>query len=158
MALFSWIVGRKRDFLIEFVDPATATSIKGSRPGSLPRHRVQTPHLSFEFLSGLLDSGDFIWRLDGAEPQLLGLKAKVNLWASRILSQYQARSGQVMTIACLPIAEAAVWPDAVQENILLTLASPFRAQETFSLPIPVARVLSEVLPLVLARVHPSSTA
>jgi hypothetical protein len=28
MALFSWIVGRKRDFLIEFVDPATATSIK----------------------------------------------------------------------------------------------------------------------------------
>jgi hypothetical protein len=28
MVLFSWIVGRKRDFVIEFVDPAIATPIK----------------------------------------------------------------------------------------------------------------------------------
>jgi hypothetical protein len=116
-----------------------------------------------EFSLEETDNGLFILRhgeveMRLTEQELLGLKAKVNLWASRILSQYQARSGQVMTIACLPIAEAAVWPDAVQENILLTLASPFRAQETFSLPIPVARDLSEVLPLVLARIYPSSTA
>jgi hypothetical protein len=28
MSLFSWIVRRERDFLIEFVDPAIATSLK----------------------------------------------------------------------------------------------------------------------------------
>jgi hypothetical protein len=83
MALFLWIVGRQGDFLIEFVDPAIATSIKGSRPESLPRHRPQTPYLSSEFLSGLLDSGAFIWRLDGAEPHGL-LGDLVNVPARRL--------------------------------------------------------------------------
>src|SRR5215469_11429186 len=33
-----------------------------------PLHRVQSPCLGFEFLSGLPDSGPFVWRLDGTEP------------------------------------------------------------------------------------------
>jgi hypothetical protein len=104
----------------------------------------------------ILHHGEVEMRL--TEQEFLGLKAKVNLWASRILSRYQARSGQVMTITCLPIAEAAVWPDAIQENILLTLTSPFGPQETFSLPILVARELSLALPQVLEHIDPGSTA
>jgi hypothetical protein len=72
MVLFSWIIGRKRDFLIEFMSSHCDLD-QGPRPGSSPRYRVQTPYLGFEFLSGLLDSGAFIWRLDCAEPHgLLG--------------------------------------------------------------------------------------
>ena len=42
------------------------------RPASSQRHRVQAPCLGFEFLSRLLNSAAFVWRLDGAEQYGLG--------------------------------------------------------------------------------------
>jgi hypothetical protein len=75
----------------------------------------------------ILRHGEVEMRLTEQEP--LGLKAKVNLWADCILSQYQARSGHVSSIACVLIAQAAVWPDAIQENILLALTSPSGSRE-----------------------------
>ncbi len=51
--------------------------------GSSPLHRVQTPYLGFEFLSGLLDSSSFIWRLDCAEPHGLP-RNLVNVPARRV--------------------------------------------------------------------------
>jgi hypothetical protein len=60
--------------------PPARTGRGRSRPcdGSSPPHRVQTPCLSFEFLSGLLDRRSFVGRLDSAEPDgLLGNLADV---------------------------------------------------------------------------------
>lgn len=90
--------------------------------------------------------------------QFFGLKDQINVWTDRTLSQFQTRTGEVRPIVSHAIAEVAVWPDAIQENVLLTLTSPSGPTITFSLPIPVARELSVALPHVLTHIHPSSTA
>jgi hypothetical protein len=90
--------------------------------------------------------------------QFLGFKDQLNIWTDRALSQFQTRTGAVMPIVSHPIAEAAVSPDAIQQNVLLTLTSPSGPTITFSLPIRVARELSLALPHVLTHMRPSSTA
>jgi len=61
----------------------------------------------------------------------------MNLWTERSLLEYQARSGEVRQIVSHPIAWADVWPDAIQENVLLILTLT-ETQVVFSLPIPEA--------------------
>jgi hypothetical protein len=104
----------------------------------------------------ILRHGEVEMRL--TKEEFFGLKDQINFWTDRALSQFQTRTGEVRPIVSLPIAEVAVWPDAIQENVLLTLTSPSGPQMTLSLPIPVARELSLALPHVLAHIHPSSTA
>jgi hypothetical protein len=71
MALFSWIVRRKRDFPIEFVDSAIAALIKVHGRGH--RRSIAYSRQTFEFRSCLLDSAQLVGRLDCPEPQgLLG--------------------------------------------------------------------------------------
>src|SRR5258708_12749640 len=49
------------------------------------RHRVQAPCLGFEFLSRLLNSAAFVWRLDGTKPHSLfdGLVDVPACWLGR---------------------------------------------------------------------------
>ena len=73
------------------------------------------------------------------------LRSQMNLWTERSLLEYQARSGEVRQI----IAWADVWPDAIQENVLLIL-SLTETQVVFSLPIPIADGLVGALERVLS--------
>jgi hypothetical protein len=102
----------------------------------------------------ILRRGDVEMRM--SKEEFFSLKAQFNLWSERTLSQFQARTGEVKAIVSHSIAKVAVWPDAIQENVLLTLTSTAGTQIIFSLPILVAEGLAVALPGVLARMHPSS--
>ena len=67
--------------------------------------------------------------------------------------EYRARTGEVRQIVSHPIAWVDVWPDAIQENVLLIL-SLTETQVVFSLPIPIAGGLVGALKRVLAGVQP----
>jgi hypothetical protein len=54
-----------------------------------------------------------------SKEEFSSLKAQMNLWTERRLLEYQTRSGEVRQIVSHPIAWADVWPDAIQENVLL---------------------------------------
>jgi hypothetical protein len=99
----------------------------------------------------------FILRHDGGQikmskEEFFSLKTRIKLWTDRILSRFQARTGEVQPIVSHLIAQVGVWPDAIQENVLLTLTTAAGTTVTFSLPIPVAGVLAEALPRVLTQI------
>jgi hypothetical protein len=75
-----------------------------------------------------------------SKEEFFSLRAQMNLWTERRLLEFQARSGEVRQI----IAWADVWPDAIQENVLLIL-SLTETQVVFSLPIPIASGLVDAL-------------
>jgi hypothetical protein len=87
--------------------------------------------------------------------EFFSLRAQLNLWTERIQSQFQTRTGEVKQIVSHPIAEVRVWPDAIQQNVLLILQLPSGTQTIFSLPIPVAQHLAVALPHVVGLMHPS---
>jgi len=104
----------------------------------------------------ILHHGDEEMRM--SKEEFFSLRAYLNLWTERMLSQFQERTGEVRQIVSHPIAEAVVWPDAIQENVLLTLTAPAGAQVVFSLPIPIASGLVGGLARVLSEMQPSSRA
>ncbi len=80
------------------------------------------------------------------------LKATIDLWKDRRLSQYQeAEGGEVRPIVVYPVAEAVLWPDAMNANILLNVVTR-SAHMTLSLPPSVATNMARALPDVLAMV------
>jgi hypothetical protein len=83
--------------------------------------------------------------------EFVGLKATIDLWKDRRLSQFRARSSEVHEVLIVPVVKVGLWPDAVGENILLTATTP-SAQVTLSLPLSEARTMAEALPSVLAMV------
>ena len=71
---------------------------------------------------GIEETADgFILRRGDSKEEFFNLRAQMNLWTERRLLEYQARSGEVRQIVSHPIAWADVWPDAIQENVLLIL-------------------------------------
>jgi hypothetical protein len=104
----------------------------------------------------ILRRGDEVIRLTTEE--FHSLKAQLNFWSERILSQFQTRTGEVTPIVSHPIAQVGIWPDAIQENVLLILTFPSGSQTAFSLPIPIAQNLAEAVPHVLAQIQSSPMA
>ena len=112
---------------------------------------VGTPMTGF----GIEETADsFILRRGDEEIRMskevfFSLRSQMNLWTERRLLEYQARSGEVRQIVSHPIAWVDVWPDAIQENVLLIL-SLTETQVVFSLPIPIAGGLVGALERVLS--------
>ncbi len=53
-----------------------------------------------------------------------------------------------------PVAKAGLWPDAVQENVLLTIEGPSSGRRiTLSVPLPVAERMALELPGLLAQMR-----
>ncbi len=84
---------------------------------------------------------------------LHGLKAAIDLWTNRKLSSFQTTSGSVQPIVAHPVAKAGLWPDAVQENVLLTVEGPSSGRMTLSVPLSVATRMALELPGLLAQMR-----
>jgi hypothetical protein len=70
------------------------------------------------------------------------------------LSAYRvAREGEARPIVVHPVAKAGLWPDAVGENVLLTVEAPSSGQMTLSLPLPEAERMALALPELLAQMR-----
>ena len=93
-----------------------------------------------------------------SKEEFFSLKIQMSFWTDRILSEFQARTGEVKSLVTYPIAQGGVWMDAIQENVLLTLTTTGGTDVTFSLPIPLAKKLAEALPHVLSLIRPSPMA
>ena len=65
------------------------------------------------------------------------------------MSQFQVAAGPVQPIVAHPVARVRLMPDAVQENILLTVEAPSGEQMTLSFPSLVAdRIAGDLIDLV----------
>jgi hypothetical protein len=132
---------------------------QGYRGGS-PAQLDEKPMIGF----GIEETADgFILRrgfeeIQLSKPEFFSLRLQMNLWTERILSQLRGRTGELQSIVSHQIAEAGVWPDAIQENVLLTLTTSGETKATFSLPIGVAQVLAGALSRALSLMQPSSRA
>ena len=84
---------------------------------------------------------------------LHGLKATIDLWTDRKMSSFQTTSGSVRPIVVYPVATAGLWPDAVQENVLLTVEGPSSGRMTLSVPLSVAANIALELPGLLGRMR-----
>jgi hypothetical protein len=110
------------------------------------------------------EDGFFILRRDAIEMKMTSeefhsLKAQIDLWSDRIHAQFQARTGEAPAIVSHPIASAAgVWPDAIQENVLLTLTSTSGTKTVFSVPKLIAQDLVDALRRILDRMQSSPMA
>jgi hypothetical protein len=121
---------------------------------------VEVP-LGFSFAES--DDGGFtIWKkaADGAVTELkmvaddvYSLKAAIDLWTDRKMSSYQVASGAVQPIVAHAIARVGLWPDAVQENVLLIVDGQSGGRMTLSVPLSVARKIVLELPNLLARMR-----
>ena len=82
------------------------------------------------------------------------LKATIDLWKDRRLSTYRvAGEGEVRPIVVHAVAKAGLWPDALGENVLLTVEGPSSGQMTLSLPLSVAERMALALPELLAQMR-----
>jgi hypothetical protein len=78
------------------------------------------------------------------------LKATIDLWKDRRLSEYRAaEGGEVRPIVVHPVVKAVLWPDAMKANILLNAATQ-SFHITLSLPPALATDMARALPQVLA--------
>jgi len=97
--------------------------------------------------SFILRRGDEEIRM--SKEEFFSLRSQMNLWTERRLLEFQTRSGEMRQIVSHPIAWADVWPDAIQENVLLILTL-VETQVVFALPIPIAGGLVGALERVLS--------
>ena len=85
--------------------------------------------------------------------ELYGFKGTIDHWSDRRMSTFQVASGSVQPIVVHVVAKAGLWPDAVQENVLLTVEGPSSAQMTLSLPLSEAERMALELPELLAQMR-----
>ncbi len=114
------------------------------------------------------DSDGFILRRktpDGAvatikmsSEELHGLRAQISLWSDRTISRSQVESGSVQAIVAHPIAQVRLLPDALQQNVLLTVAAASGEQMTLSFPLPVADCIAAELSPLLATMRTAQPA
>jgi hypothetical protein len=95
-------------------------------------------------------NGDTI-TVNFSEQEFWGLKATIELWTDRLMSARQVESGSVQPIVAHPVAQVRLHLDAVQANILLTVAAPSGEQMTLELPPHVAQHLVDEVPPLLAQ-------
>ena len=82
---------------------------------------------------------------------LAGFRTTVALWLDRRMSSALAASGSVRPIAVHRIAQVQVFPDALQQNVLLTVMAPSGEHMTLELPPLVAQHLADAIPALLAQ-------
>jgi hypothetical protein len=89
-----------------------------------------------------------------SEAELAGLKAAIDLWSDRRMSELQVEPGSgVQAILVHPVARALLQSDAVQENVLLTVEGPSGRQMTLSFPLPLAVELLRRIPGLVAKMR-----
>jgi hypothetical protein len=88
---------------------------------------------------------EFILSVD----ELFTLRETIALWTDRILSQRQGVTG-LRAVVTHPVAQVRLDADALQQNVLLTVAAPSGEQMTFQMPRQVAHHLVTEIPAVLA--------
>jgi hypothetical protein len=93
-----------------------------------------------------------------SDDDVLSLSQSAQLLRDRILSKRTPVGGTVSAVFATPVVQIGLAPDALEENILLTLVAPSGAQVTFSLPSHIARHLVERLPVHLAKARAASPA
>lgn len=77
--------------------------------------------------------------------EFFGLKTTISPWSDRMLQASRAASGSVQTIVAHPIVRVRALPDALQENVLLTVEAPSGEQMTLSfLPAVADYIVAEV--------------
>ena len=75
-----------------------------------------------------------VTQIEMSAEQVYALKAAIDLWKDRRLSEYRvAEGGEVRPIVVQPVAKAVLWPDAMKANILLNVVTQ-SAHMTLSLP------------------------
>jgi hypothetical protein len=82
-----------------------------------------------------------------SEEEFWGLKETIDLWTDRLMSARQVESGSAQVTH--PVAQARLSPDAMQENVLLTVAAPTGEQMTLQFPQHVARYIAGEIPDLL---------
>jgi hypothetical protein len=70
------------------------------------------------------DADGAVTEIKTTEADLRALKATIDLWSDRRLSQYRAKSGQAQAIAAYPIQQIHMMPDALKVNVLVPVAAP----------------------------------
>ena len=95
------------------------------------------------------EAADAVTAIHFSEAEFWGLKDIISLWTDRILARRQTGSGAVQPVVAHPVAQVRMLPDAVQENILLTVAAPSGEQMTLELPFHVAKYIADEIPNVL---------
>jgi hypothetical protein len=82
--------------------------------------------------------------------QVHALKAEIDLW---MMSTLQVASGEVQPIVAHCVARVGVWPDALEENVVLIAQGPSGGQMNLSIPLPLADRLVVELSDLLAKMR-----
>jgi len=139
--------------------PNAAAGPRGSKanPVACPTEKT-TPEIPFGISLVEHDNGFILHRkqpngeisaLNLTEEEFWALRGAIVFWARRILSQRQAAASGFKTIIVQSVARARVFPNAMREAILLTVAAPTGEQMTLELPPHVAKFIADQVPGVL---------
>jgi hypothetical protein len=88
-----------------------------------------------------------------SKEELLGLYETIVSWRDRVVTEAQAKSGQVQAIVFQPVVDFGLAHETLGQHILLTLVAPTGGRRTFALPPHVAEGLVEHLPPYLAEMN-----
>jgi hypothetical protein len=86
-----------------------------------------------------------------SDDDVLTLAQSAPAFRDRILSKRTPAGGKYSAVYATPVVQIGLAPDALGENILLTLVAPSGAQVTFGLPPHIVGHLVEHLPVHLAK-------
>jgi hypothetical protein len=86
-----------------------------------------------------------------SDDDVLSLAQSAPLFRGRILSKRNPEGGTLSAVYATPVVQIGLAPDALGENILLTLIAPSDAEVTFELPPHIVGHLVQRLPAHLAR-------
>jgi hypothetical protein len=87
-----------------------------------------------------------------SDGDVLTLAQSAPVFRDRILSKRNPAGGEYSAVYATPVVQIGLAPDALRENVLLTLVAPSGAQVTFELPPHIVDHLVERLPVHLAKV------
>jgi hypothetical protein len=85
--------------------------------------------------------------------ELFGLRANIALLTDRTILDAQVESGSVCPIVVHPVAQTQTQLDALEANLLLTVAAPSGERMTFAFPQRIAEHLAVEIPAFLARLR-----
>jgi hypothetical protein len=88
-----------------------------------------------------------------SDNDVLSLAQSAPVLRDRILAKRNPAGGGFSAVYATPVVQIGLAPDALGENILLTMVAPSGAQVTFGLPRHIAQHLAERLPDHLAQVQ-----
>jgi hypothetical protein len=90
------------------------------------------------------------------EEELQDLKSTIDLWPDRKMSSFQVGSAPPRQVICHAVVSVGSWPDAVQENVLLSMRTK-SAETVFEVPRDEVENIAYGLLRVLETMGPIST-